>query len=552
MTNLIGPTGPKGGFGAQGQKGNAGQAGPTGPKGINGTNGQPGQPGPEGQKGDTGGQGPQGQKGDTGAQGPAGPEINQSLINLKANLESPTFTGTVRGITSEMIGDQVITISNSNNQDYTITSLNDGNTIFNVSLDSEIVKSPVIGYGLNGSTSCVCVVGTNIYIGGNFTTATNPNGTIVTVNRICKYDTVTGLYSALGLGFENVCNTICAVGTTNLYIGGNFTTATQTNGTVLTVNRICKYDITGATYYALGSGLNSVCNTICAVGTTNLYIGGSFTTATQSSGIVVTVNRICRYSINFNNFYAIGLGLNSLCNTICLVGTTTLYIGGNFTTATQTNGTVVTVNRFCKYDTIGATYYALGLGLSGACNTICISGTTTLYIGGAFTSVTQANSSVLTVNRICKYDISNNLFSSLGFGLLGGDCSTICLVETSNLYIGGAFTSGIDSNNNVITLSYLCKYYIANSIVTPLGTLLSGSSSWICYVNSNLYIGGGFTTANKILVNYICKHLGINLFYNTTYLNTININNNFELIKKNTINNKKYVTLINNNKKFIF
>ena len=444
MTNLIGPTGPKGGFGAQGQKGNAGQVGPTGPKGINGTNGQPGQPGPEGKKGDTGGQGPQGQKGDTGAQGPAGPEINQSLINLKANLESPTFTGTVRGITSEMIGDQVITISNSNNQDYTITSLNDGNTIFNVSLDSEIVKSPVIGYGLNGSTSCVCVVGTNIYIGGNFTTATNPNGTIVTVNRICKYDTVTGLYSALGLGFENVCNTICAVGTTNLYIGGNFTTATQTNGTVLTVNRICKYDITGATYYALG------------------------------------------------------------------------------------------------------------LGLSGTCNTICISGTTTLYIGGAFTSVTQSNSSVLTVNRICKYDISNNLFSSLDFGLLGGDCSTICLVGTTNLYIGGAFTSGIDSNNNVITLSYLCKYYIANSIVTPLGTLLSGSSSWICYVNSNLYIGGGFTTANKILVNYICKHLGINLFYNTTYLNTININNNFELIKKNTINNKKYVTLINNNKKFIF
>jgi hypothetical protein len=442
MSNLIGATGPKGGFGAQGRKGSNGPTGPTGPKGINGLNGSQGQPGGEGQKGDTGPQGHQGQKGDTGPQGPDGPEINESLINLKANLESPTFTGTVRGITSEMISDQIITISNSNNQDYTITSLNDGNTIFNVSLDSEIVKSPVIGYGLNGNTSCVCVVGTNIYIGGNFTTATNPNGTVVTVNRICKYDTLTGLYSALGLGFENVCNTICAV------------------------------------------------------------------------------------------------------------GTTALYIGGGFTTATQTSGTVVTVNRFCKYDITGATYYALGLGLSGTCYTICLSGTN-LYIGGAFISVTQANSSVLTVNRICKYDINNNLFSSLGFGLLSGDCSSICLVGT-NLYIGGAFTSGIDSNNNVIKLSYLCKYYIENNIVTPLGTLLSGASSWICYVNSNLYIGGGFTSANNILVNYMCKHLGINLFYNNTYLNTINITNNFELIKKNTINNKKYVTLINNNKKLIF
>jgi hypothetical protein len=550
MSNLIGATGPKGGFGAQGRKGSNGPTGPTGPKGINGLNGSQGQPGGEGQKGDTGPQGHQGQKGDTGPQGPDGPEINESLINLKANLESPTFTGTVRGITSEMISDQIITISNSNNQDYTITSLNDGNTIFNVSLDSEIVKSPVIGYGLNGNTSCVCVVGTNIYIGGNFTTATNPNGTVVTVNRICKYDTLTGLYSALGLGFENVCNTICAVGTTALYIGGNFTTATQTNGTVVTVNRICKYDIVSGSYSALALGLNSVCNTICAVGTTTLYIGGSFTIATQTSGALLIVNRICKYDIGLARYYILGSGLNSVCNTICAVGTTALYIGGGFTTATQTSGTVVTVNRFCKYDITGATYYALGLGLSGTCYTICLSGTN-LYIGGAFISVTQANSSVLTVNRICKYDINNNLFSSLGFGLLSGDCSSICLVGT-NLYIGGAFTSGIDSNNNVIKLSYLCKYYIENNIVTPLGTLLSGASSWICYVNSNLYIGGGFTSANNILVNYMCKHLGINLFYNNTYLNTINITNNFELIKKNTINNKKYVTLINNNKKLIF
>jgi len=551
MSNLIGPTGPKGGFGAQGKKGDIGPTGPKGIDGFNGSNGQQGQPGPAGQKGDTGPQGHQGQKGDTGPQGPAGPEINESLISLKANLESPTFTGTVKGITSGMISDQITTISNSNNQDYTITSLDDGNTIFNVSLDSEIVKSPIIGYGLNGSTSCVCVVGTNIYIGGNFTTATNPNGTVITVNRICKYDTVTGLYSALGLGFENVCNTICAVGTTTLYIGGSFTTATQSNGTVLTVNRICKYDTVSGLYSALGLGLSTVCNTICSVGTTNLYIGGSFTTATQTSGSVLTVNRICRYDITGARYYALGSGLNSTCNTICLVGTTTLYIGGNFTIATQSNGIAATVNRICRYDITGATYYALSLGLNGTCNTICVSGTN-LYIGGAFTSiVTQTNNSILTVNRICKYDINNNLFSSLGFGLLGGDCSTICLVET-NLYIGGAFTSGIDSNNNVINFRYLCKYYIANSIVTPLGTLLSGTSSWICYVNSNLYIGGGFTSANNILVNYMCKHLGINLFYNTTYLNTININNNFELIKKNTINNKKYVTLINNNKKLIF
>ena len=58
----IGPTGPKGGFGAQGFRGEKGSIGPT------------------------------------------GPSIDPAIINSKAPLNNPKFTGTVQGISQTMVG----------------------------------------------------------------------------------------------------------------------------------------------------------------------------------------------------------------------------------------------------------------------------------------------------------------------------------------------------------------------------------------------------------------------------------------------------------------
>ena len=66
-----------------------------------------------------------------------------------------------------------------------------------------------------------------------------------------------------------------------------------------------------------------------------------------------------------------------------------------------------------------------------------------------------------------------------------------------------------------------------------------------------LYIGGYFTTFNNVRVNYICKYTGVNLFYNNTFLTSINNNNPYEIVKNNNIDNKNYISLLGNNNSLI-
>jgi len=163
-----GEQGPQGAKGDKGDTGSAGATGATGPQGLKGDTGATGATGPQGLKGDTGANGaastvvgPQGPKGDTGDTGPAGTTNYNQLTNLpdltvlatktyadnaattavaaaidsapstlntlnelaaainddasfastvttalgtKAPIDSPTFTGTVNGITKSMVG----------------------------------------------------------------------------------------------------------------------------------------------------------------------------------------------------------------------------------------------------------------------------------------------------------------------------------------------------------------------------------------------------------------------------------------------------------------
>ena len=153
-----GPTGPAGPQGAKGDTGDAGPAGPAGPvgpagpAGVKGDTGDAGPVGPQGVKGDTGDTGP---AGPAGPEGPAAPTTNpafsgsltcptinatttlqvggvdvnymfaplppvldnymlesevqslyatKSSVNTKAPINNPQFTGTVSGITKDMVG----------------------------------------------------------------------------------------------------------------------------------------------------------------------------------------------------------------------------------------------------------------------------------------------------------------------------------------------------------------------------------------------------------------------------------------------------------------
>ena len=88
----------------------------------------------------------------------------------------------------------------------------------------------------------------------------------------------------------------------HLYVGGNFTTAGGA-----TANRVARWD--GAAWHSLGNGTtNGVGGTVSAilpVSPTEVYVGGTFTTAG-----VVAANRIARF--DGTSWSALGSGMSGV------------------------------------------------------------------------------------------------------------------------------------------------------------------------------------------------------------------------------------------------
>jgi hypothetical protein len=117
--------------------------------------------------------------------------------------------------------------------------------------------------GLNNTVYAIAVSGTNVYVGGAFTTAGG-----LSASRIARWNGST--WSALGSGVDSTVRAIMVSGS-DLYVAGAFTNA----GPAL-VNRIAKWNSSG--WSALGSGVDGTVRTI-AVSGSDVYVGGYFTTA---------------------------------------------------------------------------------------------------------------------------------------------------------------------------------------------------------------------------------------------------------------------------------
>ena len=366
---------------------------------------------------------------------------------------------------------------------------------------------------MSGTIYAIAISGTDIYIGGNFATAYNPGP--LTVNNISRYSTSNNTFYQLGAGSYGVGGDVraIAVSGTDVYIGGRFTTAN--NLSPLTVNYITRYSTDGEgddeenTFYPLGAGSYGVeggYNIVdaIAISLTDVYIGGDFTTANNSSQL--TVNNITRYSIDGegddeeNTFYTLGagsFGVNSSVYAIAISGTD-VYIGGGFTTAN--NLSPLTVNYITRYSTDGEgddeenTFYPLGAGSYGVnylVRAIAISGTD-VYIGGEF--FTANNSSPLSVNYITRYSTSDNTFYPLGEGSNGVNRFVYAIaISGTDVYIGGEFSTA--NNSSPLSVNYITRYSTSNNTFYPLGAGSYGVDNIVPAIaisGSSLYIGGTF------------------------------------------------------------
>jgi transposase-like protein len=373
--------------------------------------------------------------------------------------------------------------------------------------------------GLNQQVLAVAVAGTDVYIGGQFTICYNSSD--LTCNRIVRYSPADNTYYPLGAGTtKGVANTVwvLAVDDTDVYLGGTFTTCY--NSSDLTCNRIARYSTLDNTFYTLGQGATQgVSGTVraLAINGTDIYLGGVFQTCFNSSNLAC--NRVARYSTSNSTFYAMAAGVDNWVYGIAVAGTD-VYIGGSFNSCT--NSTDLICNFMARYSTLDNTLYALGpgatQGVNGLVRSIAISGTD-VYIGGVFS--TCHNSSILLCYNVVRYSTLDNTFYPLGAGStkgVDGGVSAIAITGT-DVYIGGQFT--ICRNLSDLTCNRIVRYSTADNIFYPLGEGttkgVNNAVNSIDITGTDVYIGGQFITCyntTDLACNQITRYSTLdNIFY---------------------------------------
>src|SRR5207245_3046917 len=118
-----------------------------------------------------------------------------------------------------------------------------------------------LGSGPENDVFALAVLGSDLYAGGAFTTAGG-----VTVNQIAKWNgsSWSALGSGVGGGDSYPLVLALAVSGSDLYVGGDFTTATNSDGTAVMANRIAKWN--GSSWSALGSGMSSYVHALAVAG----------------------------------------------------------------------------------------------------------------------------------------------------------------------------------------------------------------------------------------------------------------------------------------------
>jgi hypothetical protein len=356
--------------------------------------------------------------------------------------------------------------------------------------------------GVNSSVLALAVSGTTLYVGGYFTTA----GSVAT-NGIAKWDGTS--WSALGSGFINSnygnnypgsINALAVSGST-VYASGNFTTA----GGVPAVN-LAKWD--GTSWSALGSGFtyNSYGNSYpgsinaLAVSGPTLYVGGYFDTAGG-----VPANSLAKW--DGTNWSALGSGLVNISYgnsypasmTALAVSGSTVYASGGFTTAGG-----VAASGIAKWD--GTSWSALGSGLTSSgylssATALLLSGST-VYASGGFTTAGG-----VAASGIAKWDGTS--WSALGSGIFNRNVysnNTALALSGSTLYVGGYFDQA-----GGLPVNFMAGYDVGSATTgwrglgagAPNGT--NSSVAALVVSGTTLYVGGSFILAGGLVANGVAK-----------------------------------------------
>lgn len=343
--------------------------------------------------------------------------------------------------------------------------------------------------GTDRRVDAIVARGTNIYVGGEFTSVSGVNASC-----IARWDG--NHWRSLGSGIQGFGISSTSLGVYGmafddagrLYAVGCFNIAGNVG-----VSHVAGWD--GTNWFALGgttskgvTHFDGSVKSFCYDGT-NLYVGGLFTEAGD-----VIVNGIAGW--NGTNWSALGGGIvgNGAVHAVAKSGGV-IYAGGTFT---NIGGTAV--KYVAQWD--GANWSAMGNGFNGAVNALVVH-KGVLFAGGSF----NARGDGASLHGIAMWNGSDWQDVPRIDSWYGGNSFNALLSDGTNLYAGGNFYIGWGFGPPNPTLGAnvdnIGRWDGTNW--WNLGTELNGTVSALARQNGYLYAGGNFTNSAGRTVKRIAR-----------------------------------------------
>ncbi|MCU0424161.1 MAG: IPT/TIG domain-containing protein [Candidatus Kapabacteria bacterium] len=324
----------------------------------------------------------------------------------------------------------------------------------------------------NGTVRAIAISGTTIYVGGDFTQATNApsnGGNTLTRNRLAAIDANTGALLSWNPVVDNGGVYALAINGTDIFVGGSFTTV---NGGT-TRNRLCIFNTSGV-LNPWNPDMNSNVVALQWNGA-RLIVGGFFTTANGG----MTRNRIC--SFTFPGGALDAWDPNATPNpvlTLALSGPNT-FVGGAFT---NIGGQPRTGSAAIDLSNSMATAFIANT--NNDVNSILVNGSDA-YLGGTFTIAES-----IGLNRFCV--AASGTVSNMWHPNMNGNVNALAVSGTT-VYAGGAFTT-VNGGTGRSKLAAFPTHPTAPTATAFDPNITSGDVLALAVSGTTLYAAGGFTT----------------------------------------------------------
>jgi hypothetical protein len=416
----------------------------------------------------------------------------------------------------------------------------------------------------------------NVYVTGYFASPTITFGSVVLSNSspgtydmfIVKYrpsGTVQWAISAGGSSYD-YSNSISVDTNNDIYISGNFRSATLTFGTTTLTNAGPSYDLFIAKFSSMGVSLwakraggtnDETCTSVSASADGNVQITGFFTSSSITFGTTTLTNAqnsnadvfVAKYDGSGNVLWAKRAGgvNGEYGNGITTDANSNVYITGNFGSNSITFGTTTLTNAnvnatmdvfVTMYDASGSVQWAKRFGGNSddVSNSIYYNAYGYVNIGGYFASPTidfgpgpMSNAGLYDV-FIAAIDLSGNGYWSQRAGGNGFDvCNAVTSDASGNVFGTGYFDSpGITfgsttltnaGNNDVFAAGYTWNGNFR--LAAGAGSSITDEGHAICMDSTgNVVVTGNYTSSSITFGPSVLTNLGSNDVFISTLSST--------------------------------